>query len=257
MTTRPVSRSRITWLASRPRWQWMLVGILIGFSIQLTYGAAFRRDLLTTAPVIADQSLFEQMLLQAKDGVPCLREIVVHPYHEPGGAANGYVVTGRFFDAASESGRELRFLAAFPYRAGPALKRVSAFSGKDLSARFAALNNPGILDYFAVLSEGVELDYQYAWWEEPLPRHLVWPLAGLLIIGLLLPTFLCLQAFGRIARPAAPPRSPHEGAVENPTPAPAAQPISACETPEAPRQDSFRMKPKDYYPTDHQNRRTN
>jgi hypothetical protein len=194
------------WFAKRRRWQWMVAGAIVGGALGVVYGTTAGEDLLATAPVIGDQATFENMLLQADNGVPRFRDIVVHPYRPPDGAENRravFVLSGRYHEGSSDdAGRMLWFQGTCPYKAGPALPRVVALAKiNDLGTRYAAIPDPTIRDYLSVLQQGVGLEYRYAWWEEPALRFLLWSGGGFVIVGVICPTLVYLVAFGRLSGP--------------------------------------------------------
>jgi hypothetical protein len=161
-------------------------------------------------------------------GLPLLRDVTVHPplSSDP----SHFWVTGRCYfiglKAADDSKpkgpykvyeewRLFKYPAPIPYEPGYELREEKKLDHNAASRRNVELAElkktlggqktfPTVLDYLQAIQKLPENDlkYQYAWWELPVPRWTLPPVAGLLMIGIAWPlTLSTLQNFG-LAKPA-------------------------------------------------------
>jgi len=184
------------------RWQWMLIGLVVGLLLGSAYRSWTKTDWTAMYNVIGDQDRFEEILLRQDKGQPLFREVTIHPVASAKEQVRAFVVTGRYFDGPyAATGRMLAFEAPSPYPAGSAIERVSSATSKNFSQRYAALKNPTIREYLGLIDEAGFVDVQYAWWEIPAVVMLLWTAAGFFALGVFWPTVVNLLVYRSLFRP--------------------------------------------------------
>jgi hypothetical protein len=183
-------------LRSVRRWQWMLIGIILGAGFaQLRGGGA--GDLSRYERIITGRREFEDALVSQQQGVRRFTNLVVYPARlsdASGGSRSVHIVAGDYFDGKLEmingdlcaKWRYGCFIAEAPFR----------HRGKD-----GLVGSHGtVMDYLGGLaSQGVT--YTYAWWAEPKWCFALWMGGGFVVIGIMWPSIINLLAFGSFFRP--------------------------------------------------------
>lgn len=174
------------------RWQWALIGVLLGYAyaeVRLMGGAV---DPARLGPSSNDQAAFEKALVTQTDGVAHFTDLTVYP------ASNGQqIVAGRVYDAKprriEREGETVWvtgwsngcFVLQLPFKPyAPARKNESAATVAEYLK-----NTPGVT-------------YRSAWWADKRWARIVPAAVGLAFFGLVWPTLFNLLHFGQWSQPA-------------------------------------------------------
>jgi hypothetical protein len=177
-------------IARVPRWVWLLIGLAAGWGVGYARQASRSGDFSRYGIQIKNPKRFEAALAKAPSGARAFQNLVVYPetLSAPGGGrrATLHVVAGDY--------------------AGPPL------NGEDVTAAAPDAPNwrrayfvaeppygscPTVMSYL----NAEAIPYAFAWWRRPLFWNTLHLSAGVLAIGLILPTVINLLAYGSLWRP--------------------------------------------------------
>jgi hypothetical protein len=192
-------------IAALPRWQWIIIAIIVGTIVGFITDSADSRiyglDVQNFGTLLPDQSQFENGLVQDYNGTHLFNNPVVYPHWDvkPDGSRKlVYIVTGDYWDGHPEEkdgkliGQPLPrcVITQAPYT--PHLAIVD-------STGIAPQQYPSVVEFLEALHRNYKVSYRYAWWA--LHPVLTWVVGCLIVIGGIWPTVANVLAFGTFTRP--------------------------------------------------------
>jgi hypothetical protein len=174
-------------MASLKRWQWMLIGLVLGAGVGLWQNMieSFMGEPAYSDGHIRsfDQAQFEQVVIMP-DGPNdfIYKGVTVHPPAKDG----AMWVTGYFADDRLRDHKRY----AVPFLAGP---MPVPYQPTRVPATGAGGDKYTVLNYLNALKGAyptANIEVRYAWWEEPLLRMAITGAVGLVVIGGFWPTVL-------------------------------------------------------------------
>src|SRR2546423_5810744 len=176
-------------VARIPRWVWLLVGVAAGWGVGYAREASRSGDFSRYGVQIKSLKRFEAALVRAPTGARAFQNLIVSPetLPAPGGSRRTtfHVVVGDYVGpplngedsapAASDAPtwRRAYFVSESPYR-----------------------SRESVMAYLS--AEGIP--YTLAWWRRPLWWNALHVSAGVIALGLFLPTVIHLLAYGSLSR---------------------------------------------------------
>jgi hypothetical protein len=191
-------------LESVTRWQWMLLGLVLGLG--LGYSRSYRaNDLTAYGEGINDQRVFERRVLSNVGGSPLFKNIRVSRQVLDDGAGNVetvYIVSGKSVPEnalAGERYKDMWYAAHVPYRPAIDLGQIAQTKKPQALARWQGVVHPTVLDWLALAHETAGVSYSNAWWDTYAVR--TFTIGGFLVVGVIWPFFVNLYYFRSLFRP--------------------------------------------------------
>jgi hypothetical protein len=172
-------------IADLKQWHWIGIGFVVGAAltvVRVSFPADERAGAVRT---IGAGRFVQKVRASARDGVPALRGVTVHPPRRmasESGARRANYVTGEILETGAD-GRSnyvpFAFYAEIPFRVpGAGAAQSTTYS---------------VLHHLAEASgSGHAIDYRYAWWETPRMITALWGGGSVLLIGGVWPMMLSL-----------------------------------------------------------------
>ncbi|MFI5379210.1 MAG: hypothetical protein ACHRHE_07935 [Tepidisphaerales bacterium] len=207
------------------RWQWMLIGLVIGLVVG--YVRHQYTDADPVVPGSMEQSEFEKAVGLMRDvrvsggQPPILGKMTVFRLRDPRhrdkivyGVALNYWSGLRTDVAEDDNGkfdtkyRLKLFVAPMPYLVGQKTPVRAADADPEWLVRTAEKlhikdpDPPGsVLDYLRSIEKSHGISYSYQWWRERRASLVMWMAGCFVVIGLIWPTVINLATFGTFIRP--------------------------------------------------------
>jgi hypothetical protein len=170
------------------RWQWMLIGALVGVALAYTWTNNNENVDVASA---ANPGSFERdvQFQDARSGKPLVSDIIIDP---PVQSFQGPVNVVTYKRLAQDRQGRLWWLDKH---------MVARIPFKPIDPRFASSDPNFTVEKFlaAQAAQHEFIHFHYAWWLEPGKSLIVGAVAGVVVIGILWPTLLSLLAAGGLA----------------------------------------------------------